>query len=36
MIKVGINMKELPIGIQTFRKIIEGGFIYADKTHYIA
>ena len=28
-------MKELPIGIQTFRKIIEGGYVYADKTRYI-
>ncbi|MDR1295987.1 MAG: AAA family ATPase, partial [Deltaproteobacteria bacterium] len=28
-------MKELPIGIQTFKKIIEGGYVYADKTKYI-
>jgi len=28
-------MKDLPIGIQTFRKIIDGGYIYADKTRYI-
>lgn len=24
-----------PIGIQTFSKIIEGGYAYVDKTHYI-
>ena len=24
-----------PIGIQTFSKIIEGGFVYVDKTRYI-
>ena len=29
-------MKNLPIGIQTFRTIIEGGYVYADKTGYIA
>ncbi|MDR1532218.1 MAG: AAA family ATPase, partial [Clostridiales bacterium] len=28
-------MKKLPVGIQTFRKIIEGGYLYADKTQYI-
>lgn len=28
-------MKGLPIGIQTFSKLIEGGFIYVDKTEYI-
>ncbi|MCL1896941.1 MAG: AAA family ATPase, partial [Clostridiales bacterium] len=28
-------MKKLPIGIQTFRKIIEGDYVYADKTEYI-
>jgi len=28
-------MKELPIGIQSFRKIIEGDFLYVDKTKYI-
>jgi len=28
-------MKKLPLGIQTFRKIIEGGYVYADKTHFI-
>ena len=33
--KMVINLKKLPIGIQTFRKIIEGGYIYADKTQFI-
>ncbi|MCL2249859.1 MAG: ATP-binding protein [Oscillospiraceae bacterium] len=28
-------MKKLPIGIQTFRKIIEGDYIYVDKTEYV-
>ncbi len=28
-------MKKLPIGIQTFRKIIEEGFLYVDKTKQI-
>lgn len=28
-------MKKLPFGIQSFRKIIEGGYVYADKTRYI-
>ena len=28
-------MKYLPIGIQTFRDIIEGAFYYVDKTHFI-
>jgi hypothetical protein len=28
-------MKLLPIGIQTFKDIIEGGFYYVDKTHFI-
>jgi hypothetical protein len=27
--------KPLPIGIQTFRKIVEGGYLYVDKTQYI-
>lgn len=26
---------KIPIGIQTFDKIIEGGYIYVDKTEYI-
>ena len=28
-------MKKLPLGIQTFRKIVEGNHVYADKTRYI-
>jgi hypothetical protein len=28
-------MKELPIGMQTFNKIVEGGYMYADKTKYV-
>ena len=28
-------MKKLPLGIQNFRKIVDGGYIYVDKTHYI-
>ena len=28
-------LKPLPIGIQTFRDIIKGGFLYVDKTQYI-
>lgn len=28
-------LKPLPIGIQTFRDIIDGGFLYIDKTRYI-
>jgi hypothetical protein len=28
-------MKKLPVGIQTFREIIEGGYVYADKTEYV-
>ncbi len=28
-------MKSLPIGIQSFRKLIEGNYIYLDKTKYI-
>ena len=27
-------MKKLPLGIQSFREIIEGGYVYADKTKY--
>lgn len=27
--------KPLPIGIQTFRKIIEGGYLYVDKTRWV-
>ncbi|MCB0122586.1 MAG: AAA family ATPase, partial [Caldilineaceae bacterium] len=28
-------LKPLPIGIQTFRKIVEGGYLYVDKTQLI-
>ena len=28
-------MKKLPIGIQNFREIAEGDYLYVDKTHYI-
>ena len=28
-------MKKLPLGIQNFKKIIEGDYIYADKTQYV-
>lgn len=28
-------MKELPIGVQTFDKIINGGYMYVDKTRYV-
>ncbi|MDR1291933.1 MAG: ATP-binding protein [Clostridiales Family XIII bacterium] len=28
-------MKKLPVGIQTFRQLIEEGYVYADKTEYI-
>lgn len=28
-------MGKLPIGVQSFEKIINDGFVYADKTEYI-
>ena len=28
-------MKKMPLGIQTFRDIVEGGYVYVDKTQYI-
>ena len=28
-------MKKLPLGIQSFRKLIEGDYIYADKTKFV-
>ena len=28
-------MKKLPLGIQTFSKIVEGNYVYVDKTQYI-
>ena len=30
-----IMRKPLPIGIQTFRKVIEGNYLYVDKTSQI-
>ena len=30
------EIRRYPIGIQTFRNIIEGNYIYVDKTKYIA
>jgi hypothetical protein len=36
MRKVPANLhKPLPLGIQTFQKVIEGGYLYADKTRHI-
>jgi hypothetical protein len=32
---VGGFMKKLPIGIQTFREIIEDDYLYIDKTEYV-
>ena len=29
------QLKRLPVGIQTFDKIIQGGYLYVDKTKYI-
>ena len=29
------QLKRCPIGIQTFEKIIEGNYLYIDKTEYI-
>ena len=28
-------MKRLPLGIQNFRKIIDGGYVYVDKTRFV-
>ena len=28
-------MKELPLGIQSFREIVKGGYVYVDKTQYV-
>ena len=28
-------LKKLPLGIQNFRELIEGGYVYADKTRYV-
>jgi len=35
MILVGFYMKKLPIGIQSFRKIRDSDYLYADKTKHI-
>ncbi|MGN0217436.1 MAG: AAA family ATPase, partial [Bacteroidaceae bacterium] len=29
------ELKRLPVGIQTFEKLISGGYLYVDKTAYI-
>ena len=29
------KLKRLPVGIQTFEKIVNGDFLYVDKTEYI-
>ncbi|MCL2247751.1 MAG: ATP-binding protein [Oscillospiraceae bacterium] len=28
-------MKKLPLGVQNFRKIVEGDYVYVDKTNYV-
>ena len=28
-------MKKLPVGIQSFREIVQGGYVYVDKTRYV-
>ena len=28
-------MKKMPLGIQNFREIVHGGYVYADKTQYV-
>ena len=28
-------MRKLPIGIQTFEKLREGGYLYVDKTDFV-
>ena len=30
-----MKLKRLPIGIQSFRKLREGNYLYVDKTEYI-
>ncbi|MDR1084947.1 MAG: AAA family ATPase, partial [Deltaproteobacteria bacterium] len=32
---MGTGMKEIPIGIQTFKELILGSYVYADKTQYV-
>ena len=29
------KLKELPIGLQTFEKVINGNYLYVDKTKYV-
>ena len=29
------EIRRYPIGIQTFRNIVEGNYVYVDKTRYI-
>ena len=28
-------MRKMPLGIQTFRKIVVGNYVYVDKTQYV-
>ena len=28
-------MKRLPLGIQNFKEIVNGGYVYVDKTQYV-
>lgn len=30
-----MERKDLPIGVQSFEKLISGGYLYVDKTQYI-
>ncbi len=29
------NIRQLPIGVQSFEKLRQGGYIYVDKTRYV-
>ena len=29
------QVKRLPLGVQNIREIIEGGYVYVDKTRYV-
>jgi hypothetical protein len=31
-----VNMKKLPIGLSTLKKIRDDGYLYIDKTHHVA
>ena len=35
MERADIKMKKLPLGIQSFRKIIDNGYVYVDKTRFV-